>query len=263
MPENNTAQSDLELISDAARRAGQIAMQYFRKDPKVWYKNGTSPVTEADIQVNEFLQSRLVGARPHYGWLSEETEDDLSRLANHTSFVVDPIDGTRAFVAGQDVWCVSVAIVRAGKSVAAALSCPARGELFTAEETSAALMNGSAIRVAEDLSGGKIASSRSVFRKLSDRFVAGLEKADHVPSLAYRLAMVADGRLAATLINANAHDWDLAAADLILAKAGGAIINLNGEPLRYDQQSTTHGVLVAASVRLLPSLRDALGDIDI
>ncbi|MCR9138087.1 MAG: 3'(2'),5'-bisphosphate nucleotidase CysQ [Alphaproteobacteria bacterium] len=263
MPESNAAQNDLELVSETAHEAGQIAMHYFRKDPKVWYKNGASPVTEADIQVNEFLRSRLVGARPHYGWLSEESEDDQSRLANQTAFVVDPIDGTRAFVAGQDVWCVSVAIVHAGRSVAAALSCPARGELFTAGQTTAALKNGVAIRVAEELSGGKIASSRSVFKKLSDRFVAGLEKSDHIPSLAYRLAMVADGRLAATLITANAHDWDLAAADLILAKAGGAIVNLDGESLRYDQKSTTHGVLVAASVRQLPSLRDALGDIDI
>lgn len=262
MPESN-APGDLELVSDAAREAGRIAMRYFRKDPKVWYKNGTSPVTEADIKVDDFLRNRLMAAKPDYGWLSEETEDDQSRLSNRTSFVVDPIDGTRAFVGGQDTWCVSVAVVQAGRTVAGALACPARDELFTAGEQTAAIKNGSKIRVADKLTGGKIASSRSVFRKLSDQFVAGMEKATHIPSLAYRLAMVADGRLAATLVSANAHDWDLAAADIILAKAGGAIIDLQGEPLRYGRDSTTHGVLIAASVALLPSLRDALGDIDI
>lgn len=263
MPESKAASGDLELISDTAEEAGQIAMRYFGKDPKVWYKDGNSPVTEADIKVNDFLQDRLAKARPDYGWLSEETEDDRSRLANQTSFVVDPIDGTRAFVGGQDMWCVSVAVVQAGKTVAGVLSCPARGELFTAGAKTAAVKNGAVIRVAKKLSGGKIASSRSVFKKLSDQFVAGMEKASHVPSLAYRLAMVADGRLAATLISANAHDWDLAAADLILAKAGGAIVDIDGEPLRYDKGTTTHGVLIAASVELLPSLRDALGELDV
>lgn len=263
MPENNPAQSDLELISDIAEEAGRIAMTYFRKDPDVWYKGGTSPVTEADIAVNDFLKDRLTKARPDYGWLSEETEDDRSRLASETLFVVDPIDGTRAFVAGQDLWCVSVAVVRAGQTVAGVLSCPARGELFAAAANTEATKNGEAISVADLHSGGKIASSRSVFKKLPTRFVAGMEKAPHVPSLAYRLAMVADGRLAATLVTANANDWDLAAVDLILTKAGGAITDIQGHPLRYNKDSTAHDVLIAASVELLPSLRDALDGIDV
>ncbi len=263
MPENEPGSGDLQLLRDAAQEAGNIAMRYFRKDPRVWYKNGTSPVTEADIVVNDFLREKLAAARPDYGWLSEETEDDRSRLGYRTLFVVDPIDGTRAFIDCQDVWCVSVAVVHDGQPVAGVLSCPARGELFAASKGDAAVRNGVAIRVADRLSGGKLASSRSVFRKLSDRFVGGLEKAPHVPSLAYRLAMVADGRLAATLVKTDSSDWDLAAADLILAGAGGAIVDLDGKPLRFNRASTTHGVLVAASVELLPSLRNALIGIDL
>jgi myo-inositol-1(or 4)-monophosphatase len=263
LPANNAAQDDLELIKATAEEAGRIAMRFFRKEPRVWYKGGSSPVTEADIAVDGFLRDTLLAARPDYGWLSEETEDDQSRLGDRPVFVVDPIDGTRAYVKGEDMWCVSVAVVRGGRTAAGVLACPARGELFTAGMDTKAHKNGAVISVAEPGVAGKIASSQSVFKKLPEGVFAGMERAAHVPSLAYRLAMVADGRLAATLVRPNANDWDLAAADLILSRAGGAVVDIDGGHLSYNRGVTTHGVLVAASVALLPSLRNAVRGIDL
>ena len=89
-------------------------MRFFRKNPEVWMKGGTSPVSEADYAVDNILRETLLAARPDYGWLSEETADSAARLAARRTFVVDPIDGTRGFLEGQSRWCVCVAVVEDG-----------------------------------------------------------------------------------------------------------------------------------------------------
>ena len=94
------AGGDLDLLVAAAREAGALALTYFGQDPRSWPKGATSIVSEADFAVDRLLAERLLAARPDYGWLSEETADNPDRLARWRVFVVDPIDGTRAFLAG-------------------------------------------------------------------------------------------------------------------------------------------------------------------
>ncbi len=243
-------QRDLELITDAARQAGEVAMRYFGKSPEVWWKNeGRSPVSAADFAANETLETLLRGARPDYGWLSEETDDDATRLERETLFVIDPIDGTRAFIAGQDTWCVSVAVVHRGRPVAGVLVAPAFGEVFSAAENVPAMKNGAPIRVKQHAAGEplRLAVSEDMLAKLAPTFTRGVERIRHVPSLAYRLAMVADGRIDGTLVKRNAHDWDLAAADIILERAGGRLVDLAGERLVYNRPQVVHGELCGAT----------------
>ena len=263
MPVNDNRSDDLALIREAALEAGTIAMRYFRQDPDVWYKDGRSPVSEADMAVNRFLHGELLAARPDYGWLSEETEDDKSRLHGDASFVVDPIDGTRAYIRGEDVWCVSVAVVRHGRTVAGVLACPARDEFYESCDDGAALMNGQPIQVARRGTGDLIAAPDIVYERLPTDWTSGLTRSKHISSLAYRVAMVADGRLAATFIKPNSNDWDLAAADLILDNAGGAIVDLDGSRLRYNQDTTRHGILLAGPHEFLPELQNAAAAIDL
>jgi myo-inositol-1(or 4)-monophosphatase len=125
-------EDDLALLRAAALRAGGLAMTFFRRNPTRWAKLGGSPVTEADMAVDALLRTNLLAERPHYGWLSEETADDPARLGRDAVFVVDPIDGTRGFIDGDDRWCVSLAVVRAGRPAVAVLYAPAREELYTA-----------------------------------------------------------------------------------------------------------------------------------
>ena len=98
-------------------------------------------------------------------------------------------------------------------------------------------------------------SSASRGRLTSD---LGIRRVPHVPSLAYRLAMAADGRIDGTIVKSDSHDWDLAAADLILERAGGALTDLQGRPLSYNRKTVSHGVLVAgtneARMMLMPHL---------
>lgn len=248
--------ADLELITRAAIAAGEKALSYFRKDPDVQWKNGgRSPVSEADYAANDILKEKLLAARPNYGWLSEETDDDEARLGCETVFVVDPIDGTRAFIAGKDIWCVSVAVVHRGRPVAGVLFAPALEELFQATGTGAAHKNGAPIAVrAADETALRIALAEDSVGMLEKGYRLGVTRIPHVPSLAYRLAMIADGRIDGTIVKQNSHDWDLAAADLILERAGGALFSLDGKPLSYNRPNVRHTVLCAAALPALPAL---------
>lgn len=256
-------QDDLELIRNAARQAAEVAHGFFGNSPEVWWKNeGRSPVSAADFAANDRLQSLLLKARPNYGWLSEETDDDDARLSLETLFVVDPIDGTRAFLAGEKTWCVSVAVVHRGRPVAGVLVAPALEEEFCAVKGGPALKNGLPIAVTADRREDKlvIAADESLIRKLDPVFREGVHRVQHVPSLAYRLAMVADGRLDGTIVRRNSHDWDLAAADLILERAGGSLIDLDGNRLVYNRTEVSHGMLIAGAEHALQDLVSHLAD---
>ncbi|HBQ33171.1 MAG TPA: 3'(2'),5'-bisphosphate nucleotidase CysQ, partial [Ochrobactrum anthropi] len=216
MPEtdkHNEIVSELTLLRDAAREAGRIAMRYFGRSPEVWLKDGSSPVSEADLAVDRYLKDVLLKARPDYGWISEETVDERAAEKRSRAFVVDPIDGTRAYIAGQDQWCISIAVVENGRPLAGVLECPARNELIEAGKGVGASQNGAVIRVRLPLPGEQvtIASARNMVTALPESWRDRAKIHPYVPSLAYRIAMVARGDIAGTFIRPNSHDWDLAA----------------------------------------------------
>ena len=252
--------ADLDLLVGAARLAGARALDFFRKGPDVWWKNeGRSPVSAADFAANDILKKELLSARPNYGWLSEETDDDAGRLDCETVFVIDPIDGTRAFIAGKDIWCVSAAVVHHGRPVAGVLFAPSLGEVFTAAADGPALKNGNPIAASEPDAARptRMAAPEDMAQDIDRHMIGGVHRISHVPSLAYRLAMVADGRIDGTLVKRNAHDWDLAAADLILSRAGGGLVTLDGAPLSYNRPTVSHETLAAAGAARLSGLVDA------
>ena len=242
---------DLDLLRGAAEEAGAIAMGYFRKNPEVWMKTGQSPVTEADYAVDRFLRETLMAARPEYGWLSEETVDTEGRLSARRTFVVDPIDGTRGFIDGRTNWCVSIAVVDRGEPVVGVLECPARNETFWATAGSAAHRDGQMIRVREPGARYEIAGAKQFVDKVPVNWREKIQRVGHIPSLAYRLAMIAQGSLDAIFVKPQAHDWDLAAADLIVREAGGQVLDAQGKPPVYGGADPRKGPLVAGSGRFL------------
>jgi len=243
--------ADVVLLADAAREAGAIALGYFRRDPKVWTKDQDSPVSEADIAVDAFLRDRLCGARPDYGWLSEETADSADRLTRDHVFIVDPIDGTRAFIDGRRDWTVSVAVVRGGRPVAAALFAPVHEEMFVAGAGRGAFLNDAPIAPSAkaDLNGARVAGPKSILNH-APLAGSGITAAGFIPSLAYRLALVGAGRLEAGVARPNAHDWDLAAADLIVHEAGGVFTDIAGRQIHYNTEDLRHPALLASSSAL-------------
>lgn len=247
-PGSDRDADDLRLLVAAAESAADLALGYFRRDPQVWHKENASPVSEADYAVDRHLRETLLAARPDYGWLSEETEDDPARLDRARVFVVDPIDGTRGFLAGSDEWTVSLAVVEHGRPVAAALIQPATATLFTARAGHGAWIGGRplALAGAPALGNATVAGPSALTARLQ-REAPGVRAAGYVASLALRIAMVADGRIDLAIAKGKAHDWDIAAADLIVVEAGGVLSRFDGAPIVYNRAHPRHGALAAAA----------------
>lgn len=225
--------------------AGKIARQaYIDHEDKVWDKGSGHLVTETDIAVNNYLAEALNTARPDYGWLSEETKDDFSRHACPRTFVVDPIDGTRAFIDRSPNFAVSVAIIENGLTVAGALYNPLMEELYEATKGGGARLNGKSISVSGRtvLKGANMVGYPRKFRRLGWPEM----NVTIANSMAYRIALVASGKADATVSFTPKSDWDLAAAELIATEAGAVICNLRGDAFRYDRESTSEfGVICA------------------
>ncbi|KFB10935.1 Inositol monophosphatase [Nitratireductor basaltis] len=258
MSDSIPAAEELELLSQAAREAGEIAMRYFGQNPEVWMKGGTSPVSEADFAVDKYLQEVLTRARPGYGWLSEETADDLDRLKAPRTFVVDPIDGTRAYIDGRDVWCVSIGLVEDGRTIAGVLECPAKKEHYTAALGHGAYVNGKPMAVRQRTDRLVVGGPNPMIKALPDEARDLIDAHPYVPSLAYRIALVACGTMDATFVKPNAHDWDLAAADLMLSEAGGEVRDAKGARPRYAGPSHKLSALAAGSGEFLDDMVEAL-----
>jgi myo-inositol-1(or 4)-monophosphatase len=238
---------DAALLSDAVREAGALALSLFRTELKNWTKGASSPVSEADIAVNDLLESRLRSGTPDYGWLSEESADDEARLHKNLVWIVDPIDGTRGYLAGREDWCVSVALVEAGSTVLAAVFAPVTDEFFFARRGYGSVLNTVPVFATSgtELDFSRVAGPKPLVERLS-RQTDNMTLHPRIGSLALRLCRVAQGRLDAAFAGGQSRDWDLAAANLIVQEANGNMTALSGDALSYNRREVTHGVLVAA-----------------
>ena len=251
---------DLVLIAEAVRSAGAIARRYYGCKFKVWEKAEGSPVSEADVAIDSFLAERLTDARPDYGWLSEETADNSSRLSANRTFIVDPIDGTLAFVRHRPHFTICAAVSSGGRPIAGVVYNPISEEFYCAAAGRGAFCNGSAI----------VPSTTSKIegcRMLADKGMLAHPAWSNVPntpwppmhvesrsSIAYRMALVARGDFDAMLALSAKHDWDLAAADIILTEAGACVTSHSGEILRYNRDVAVQTSVVAAGPALYPAL---------
>ena len=235
-----------DRLASVVREAGALALQTFRGQLVSWTKGASSPVSEADIAVDALLRERLLNIRDA-GWLSEETEDDPARLRRDEVWVVDPIDGTRAYLAGSPEWVIAAALVCAGRPVVAALYAPVSEELFLSVAGAGATVNGARIAAS---SGDALAGATFSGAKRRLDSLAAIEPriatVPRIPSLALRLARVATGAIDGTFTAPNSRDWDLAAADLLVHEAGGALTTLAGETLVYNRPKPKHSALFAA-----------------
>ena len=239
---------DVQLLQDIVRDAGRLALSMWRTELKNWTKGASSPVSEADIAVNDLLESALRSATPDYGWLSEESVDDAGRLDRRLVWIVDPIDGTRAYLAGREDWCVSVALVEQAAPVLAAVFAPATDEFFFAGRGQGATLNGVSVQATTGtaIDFSRVAGPKPLVERLNSARGDGITHHPRIGSLALRLCRVADGSLDAAFAGGQSRDWDLAAANLIVQEANGNMTALSGETILYNCRDVTHGVLVAA-----------------
>ncbi|WP_027256851.1 MULTISPECIES: inositol monophosphatase family protein [Leisingera] len=254
--------TDLSLLVKAAEQAGDIACRFSGPEAKRWDKpGGAGPVTEADLAVNAMLEDMLQQARPGYGWLSEETEDNDARLLRDKVFIIDPIDGTRSFAEGSRTWAHSFAVAEHGEVTAAVIYLPQRELMYTAANGQGANCNGSPIHVspATELSSSEVLAAKPNLQ--AHHWLGGTPPEfirSYRPSLAYRLAKVADGRFGAMLTLRPSWEWDIAAGDLLIREAGGILTDQTGSPLRFNNPHPRLNGVVAGNSALQNSLLTAL-----
>ncbi len=246
--------ADLALILKAARDAGALAEAERERGLKITHKDGGSPVTSADLAVDAMLKVRLLAARPDYGWLSEETPDTPDRLTRRRIFVVDPIDGTVAFMKARPWWCVPIAVVEDGQPVAAVIHVPATGETYEAATGEGARLNGRPIAASD-------VDTLDDAAVLAD---ARLMEGPHWPepwpamryekrnALAYRMALVASGAFDAAIALTPKWDWDVCAGALIASEAGAKVSDHHGRPWAFNRPDPRQASLVCSAPALHP-----------
>ena len=241
--------TDLALLIDAAKASGEIAKSFFQKDPKRWDKtDGAGPVTEADLAVNEQLERDLRKARPDYGWLSEESADSTERQSSGHVFIIDPIDGTRAFIEGSKDWAHSIAITENGLPVAGVIYLPMPDLLYAAEIGQGATCNGARLTASEDkpIDAATVLSAKP---NMDPKYWAALVppfKRTFRSSVAYRLALVGEGRFDGMLTLRPTWEWDVAAGALIVTEAGGIVSDQKGQAVVFNNPHPQINGMVAA-----------------
>jgi myo-inositol-1(or 4)-monophosphatase len=248
----------LRPLQAAVAAAGRLALSMFRNNVRAWNKENASPVSEADLAVDNFLRERLTGIDPSIGWLSEETADVPERLLKERLWIVDPIDGTRSFIAGREDWAVCAALVERGRPIVAAIELSATGESFAAIKGGGATKNGQKISVSTKAELVSAAIARPAKLNAAIASLGNSLEVPRIHSIAVRLSRVASGEIDAALASANANDWDLAAPDLLVHEAGGKMTDAGGRLPVYNLASHIHGALIAAGSELHPKLVSAL-----
>jgi myo-inositol-1(or 4)-monophosphatase len=249
-------------LEATVREAGVLARGMFGASLKNWTKGpAESPVSEADIAVDDLLRTRLTAGNDGIAWLSEESVDDPARLAARQVWIVDPIDGTRAYIAGFPDWAVSAALVADGRPVVACLYAPVTEQFFVARANGGATCNGTSIAATQgaELNDARIAGPRGLLERLT-AMAPPFTAMPRVRSLALRIAQVAHGACDVAFAGGNSHDWDLAAADLLVHEAGGALTSITGATVTYNRPVPRHGMLVAAGRDRHAPLIELLGD---
>ena len=245
---------DLTLLVEAARAAGEIALERRRAGLDVQSKAGGSPVTDGDLAVNAFLDEHLKAARPDYGWLSEESLDDPDRLTRDRVFVVDPIDGTVAYIKNRPWWSVAIAVVENGQPIAAVVHAPTLNETFSATRGQGAHLNGYPIHAsdADRLEDASMLADAALLERPIWEEPWPTMRLERRNSIAYRMALVGAGGFDAAISLGAKWDWDLAAGSLIATEGGARATDHGGRTLRFNRHVPQQASLVCAAPGLHP-----------
>ncbi|MBI1364278.1 MAG: 3'(2'),5'-bisphosphate nucleotidase CysQ [Proteobacteria bacterium] len=258
----HTLVQDLELMVQAAEKAGEIAYKFQtegfkRLEDKA---SGDPFLTEADLAIDACLRELLTAARPDYGWLSEETEKDDSYLTRARSFVVDPIDGTRDFVEGTHEFAISIGLIEDGKAVAGVIYNPMKKHLISGAVGKGVFMNGQGVRQrgVEDVHDMDVLISVSETRKGLWAPYQGQLALRSVGSVAYKLGLVAAGMADATASLVGKSFWDICAGDALCRAAGLKMTDLSGRMIRYNTEGLRVDGIIAAPEQLHTGLLTVL-----
>ena len=248
------------FIEDESRKAileaGKIAKK-LKKNISVKYKSKNQPVTNADIEINNFLFDFFKKETPNFGWLSEESLDDKSRFKSDYFWCLDPIDGTRSYILGKPEYTISLALINNFKPILGIIYNPITKEYFSAEKHKGAFCNNTQIKVnsKKNLEVCSLAISNSEMNMLKSYKFLNSKDIKKIGSIAYKIALVAKGKIDIAISLTKKNDWDLAASDLLIREANGKIMETNGEKIIYNTQNLNINSVMASNLDIILKLR--------
>lgn len=248
---------DLQLLLDAGQAAAEIARKHFKTTVEIWDKgDNQGPVTAVDLEIDRMLRAEFATNRPDYAWLSEESDDDPARLHADRVFIVDPIDGTRSFIAGQENFAISIAIAHHGQITHGVVNMPVKQRVYCAHKGGGAWLNNEPLQIsqAQHVKNANVLIAKKQFTSGHWRIERPPIKQHFRSSLAYRLSLVAQGRFDAMLTLGDTWEWDVAAGDIIVTEAGGSIADRKARSVCYNNTTPKLSGFCAANLILLPKL---------
>ena len=255
----NSHAETLLRIESALHSAQKVFEQFNPGAVEAEFKAGHDPVTQADRALDSLLRRELL--REGEGWLSEESVDDFTRLEKRRVWIVDPLDGTREFVAGIPEFCISVAMIEDGQPIAGGIFNPATNETFLGSIHSGVTYNATPVKTSQrkSLHGADILASRSeVKRGEWSQFEDDEFHVRPMGSVAYKLALVSAGLADATFTLVPKHEWDIAAGVALVLSSGGFVRTLDDRPLRFNERRPLVSGLIASAAALAPELLSRL-----
>jgi myo-inositol-1(or 4)-monophosphatase len=232
---------ELEVALAAAREAGEVLNRHYAGDREHWEKSEDNPLTKADLESDATIARHIRAAFPDDALLSEETVDDPSRLEKSRVWIVDPMDGTKEFVAAIPEFCASIALVEDGEPVVGVILNPPAGVAVWASKGGGCFKDGERVSISPvtELSDTSVIASRTeISRNQFEPYAGWFKELRPVGSIAWKLACVAcaDGDLNVSVAPKN--EWDVCAGDVLVREAGGVYVDFDGAPRVYNQPKT-------------------------
>ena len=253
------------IIRELIKESGKIALKWFKNKPSVWKKDDGTVVSEADIESDNFLKSEFKKKIPNIGWLSEENKDDYSRLRHDKVLIVDPIDGTKSFLNGKDDFCISIALIKSGRPISAVILNPINKELFEAEKNKGSWLNLKKIYTSKTskLENSKMCAFKPMFSHPAWKSPWPRMLIENKNSIAYRMALVSNGRFDSMMALNTKSDWDVAAGDLIINEAGGKVTDHKGNQLLYNLKNTSKKSIIGTCMSLHDKILERVIEINL
>ncbi|MCB0115475.1 MAG: 3'(2'),5'-bisphosphate nucleotidase CysQ [Caldilineaceae bacterium] len=269
--QNYDLQEELALALKVAREAGTIVNTFYVGSSEVEYKSPDEPVTEADRSANQHILARLQAVFPDDGYLSEESQDDLIRLEKERVWIIDPLDGTKEFIARNGEFSIMIGLAIGGTPVMGVIHQPDGGLLYSGIVGQGAYLYEEdeqiplAVSDRHELRQMVLVSSRSHRKQIVDdiRRTLRITSERRTGSVGLKVGQIAR-QLADIYIHPSpgCKEWDICAPEAVLRAAGGVMTDCWGNDLVYNKRDVrAHNGVVASNGTLHSRIIDSVTNI--